>query len=720
MKVFSKQINETFQAMQETGRLYKADISGEELWDIYLNSFSSETNPVFRDPSSSMKNCKHCNNFIRRYGNIVTIDSDYRVRSIFDPTGDTPFENEYRKVASNLGKAVRGAGIKDIFVETLSELTELPYEKLKRGQEKFKLGFESNVKCYNEVEANAYGGNIVKKDELRTFHHFHLTLDTKFVDKTGKSLATILNDSRSSQESFYKGMEEIPLDTLKLVRDLVHQGSIMNAESQLPKLKELIAKKVEYDKIDSEKKSNWCWVESRDFIYSNFRGELLGVLCQDIVKGKDLELCCKLWNQRVDPANWMNATAPFTENQKKKTMKVVEEGGYTKSFERRLTTIDDIRASEILHINADGGTETKNVSMFDKVVVTKAHKSSMNFDKVEEVSIDTFMNKILPESTKLEVYLKNSLENNMMTLTTAVDPESKPIFKYGNNYSRTYKGNLSGKSEIKEAVKSKGGNVEGVLRASISWSELGNGDDSDLDIHCIEPNGNQIYFGEMRSRITGGHLDIDIRQPSRQRSPEDKVVVENIYYPNLSKMIPGVYKFYCDQFANRRSKGFVGEVEFNGNIYNYVYDRAVNGKILMCEVTLSKSGELSIEHKLPVTESETTPKVIYGLESNNFHKVELVCLSPNHWNGQELGNKQYLFLLENCKTDEDVKGFHVEDLVPELYPERRVLDALGNANMIPFVEGQPQLSGLGFNATVRNEVVIKVTGSHTRLMKIKF
>ena len=49
----------------------------------------------------------------------------------------------------------------------------------------------------------------------------------------------------------------------------------------------------------------------------------------------------------------------------------------------------------------------------------------------------------------------------MVTLTTANVKESKPIMKWSNNYSWTYNGNLAGKSEIKEAVKTKGGNIDG-------------------------------------------------------------------------------------------------------------------------------------------------------------------------------------------------------------------------------------------------------------------
>jgi hypothetical protein len=46
------------------------------------------------------------------------------------------------------------------------------------------------------------------------------------------------------------------------------------------------------------------------------------------------------------------------------------------------------------------------------------------------------------------------------------------------------------------------------------------------------------------------------------------------------------------------------------------------------------------------------------------------------------------------------------------------LEVLGDTNMI--APADKQLSGLGFNATVRDELVVKLQGTHKRTVKIKF
>jgi hypothetical protein len=49
----------------ENKKLFKVDISGDDLWNIYLSSFDRDT--VFRDPESSTHNCNTCKNFILQF-----------------------------------------------------------------------------------------------------------------------------------------------------------------------------------------------------------------------------------------------------------------------------------------------------------------------------------------------------------------------------------------------------------------------------------------------------------------------------------------------------------------------------------------------------------------------------------------------------------------------------------------------------------------------------
>jgi hypothetical protein len=206
----------------------------------------------------------------------------------------------------------------------------------------------------------------------------------------------------------------------------------------------------------------------------------------------------------------------------------------------------------------------------------------------------------------------------------------------------------------------------------------------------------------------GGLLDLD------NTSPNGKLAIENIYFQTVSKLKNGKYKFWVNQFNARNSQGFKAEIEFDGEIYTYEYNKPVSGNVVVANVTF-KDGQFSIKHSLP--ESHST-KELYGLQTEQFHKVNLICLTPNHWGDNNVGNKHYLFMLDNCKCPTSLRSFHSENLIPELADHRKVLEVLGNTTMIE--PSDKQLSGLGFNATVRDEVILKLQGSFKRVIKVKF
>lgn len=712
MVEFTKLIQAQFDRMSATGKLFRSSLTGNQVWDLYINGFTKEQNPIFRDPDSSYHNCNLCKNIIRRYGNIVAIDADYNIMTLFDVDAT----GEYVDVAKKLSKALYKAKIEDVFFETFNELNSLPYESCSKTNTRFKLGIDKNVKRYTKEEAEKFG--VVKPNETRTFNHFHLYLPKEFVDMSGKSVESIMGDYRDAKNVFQRGMETISSDTFQLVRDLINQGSLLDGQTHLYKIEQILPMKLQYDDITVNRQDNWCWVNSYRLPFAKFRNELIGVLCTELAEGKELNDACQAWNKRVDPANYMKATAPITKKQIEEAKKFVEENGYEESFDRRFATIDDIKASEIKHINVGDG-KIKSVSIFDNVKSTSTRHKRSEFEGVEEVSIDKFMQDILPTCTSVEAFLSNKFVGNLVSLTTANIKESKPIFKWSNNYSWTFNGNLAGKSQIKEAVETKGGKVDGVLRFSIMWAEGKTDDDSDLDAWAMEPDKTLIGFnagyrkdsGNSRTSMSG-QLDVDIMHPS---SFGHKNIVENIAWSDQKKMKNGTYRFWVNQFSSRNSKGFKAEIEFDGEVYSYEYNKPVVGNIQVAEVTL-KDGQFTIEHKLP--ESSVSSKELYGLQTNEFHKVNLVCLSPNHWDNNNVGNKHYFFMLSGCKCPVSIRSFHNENLIPDLLQHRKVMEVLGAANMINPTE--KQLSGLGFNATVRDELIVRLQGSFKRVIKIKF
>lgn len=528
MRKLNELIQAQFNKMCASGKLFRSSLTGNQVWELYINSFSKEQNPIFRDPNSTTFNCNLCKNFIRRYGNIVSINKHYEIITMFDVESA-----EFADIIDVLTNALRFAPIAEVFFETFNELNSLPYESCSKSQPSFKLGIDKNIKRYTKEEAEKYG--VVKPNEIRDFHHLHLYLPKIFVDMSGNSIERIMADYRDAKNVFQRAMEEIPLDTLNLVKDLINQGSLLDGQTHLYKIEQIIPLKQMYDSQSENQRDNWCWINSYKLPFAKFKNELIGVLCTELAEGKELNEACQAWNKRVDPVNYMKTTAPITKRQIEEAKLFVEENGYTESFDRRFATIDDIKASEILHVNVGSG-EIKSVSIFDNVKSTSTRHKRSEFDGVEEVSIEKFMKDILPNCTSVEAFLTNKMDGNMVSLTTAKIKDSKPIFKWSNNYSWTFNGNLAGKSQIKENVKSAGGKIEGLLRCSLQWNDEDTKGIVDFDLHCKESRGVEIYYFNKKSYKTNGWLDVDMIRPS-------KIGIENITWQNR---IPDMdYLFFC-------------------------------------------------------------------------------------------------------------------------------------------------------------------------------
>lgn len=131
-KKLNSKIQEQFTRMCSTGKLFRVNVSGNEIWDKYISGFKPEQNPVFRDPNSSTHNCNNDKSFIRRYGNIVAIDESFQLMSLFD----IEVSGDYIDTIPSLSSYVKSFSIIDVFVESYNFLDrEVNWERVTKKQE---------------------------------------------------------------------------------------------------------------------------------------------------------------------------------------------------------------------------------------------------------------------------------------------------------------------------------------------------------------------------------------------------------------------------------------------------------------------------------------------------------------------------------------------------------------------------------------------------------
>jgi hypothetical protein len=672
---FSDALSQQFHRMSGH-TLYKVDISKDAMWEVYLASFPEGTNPIYRE--RTVHDCQCCKHFIRRMGNVICYIDGVR-HSIWDAT---PFMGD----------------VDPAFVAVAYEMSTLLDDLPIR--EPF-YHYEQQVGVYENHGQDADG-------EVETWNHFQVCLPASAVmDKD--DIATKVGKLRSTKDVFKRSLEDIDDESIETVLDLVAQKSLYRGEEHVHALEAFRAHKLAYATITQQEAYLWEMSVKSPVSITRIRNTSIGTLLVDLSEGvKDLDASVKSFEDKVSGTNYKRPKALVTVGMIVKAKEKVEELGLTESLQRRHASPEDITINNVLF--ADRSARAAMGDVFDQLQGMVA-EDPQKFSKVEEVSIETFIDDILPTAESIELMLENKHVGNLMSLIAPLHADAPNMLMWENNFSWTYNGEVA--DSIKERVKSAGGKVDGVIRFSIQWND-GEHNNCDYDAWCQEPQGMpKIYYGNRRNASTTGNLDVDITSTTKGRP-----AVENITWSEEAKMKTGKYIFSVHNFAARTGDaGFTAELEHDGEIRSYVYNKPLRqGNIIkVVTVDFKPFEKFEVIAELP---SSVASREVWSVQTQQYRKVTMVMNSPNYWDGEETGNKHLFFILEGCTQPGSVRGFYNEFLMDNLRENRKVFEHLGS--MMRVEESENQLSGLGFSLTQRNSVLCRVKGTFNRVIQINF
>jgi len=680
------------QAMQKQfnimakGELFVTDVDKDESWDTYLGSFKEGTNPIYIERTEH--DCQCCKQFIRACGNVVSL-----VGNVKQSIWDIDIGGDYQVVADAMSAAVKAQKVKNRFRHYQKDLgTNFNHQSLLSGD-------IIKWKHFYYKLPSKFVGDIIK------WEHFYYKLPSKFV-MAKTDIGTFHAKNLAMKDVSLRGFNEITLDSVDTIIELIGQKSLYRGDEYLRVLKAFLINKKVFDRLSSdEEKDNYAWNSLNNPMNAPIRNSVIGTLLVDLSNGVDFEKAVRAFEVKVAPANYKRPTALITKSMIENAQKKVMELGISDSLQRRYAKMEDITINNVLFANREAKQE---MDVFDELLEATAVKIG-TLGKVEEVSIDTFINDIVPKTESIELLFENKHINNLVSLVAPINKESRPILKWGNNFSWAYNGEVT--DSIKERVKKAGGNVTGALRCSLSWFNP-----DDLDIHLVEPDGCHIYYGNKNQVLNGITLDVDMNAGGISSATTP---VENITWAHKNKIKGGIHKIYIHNYTKRSTSniGFNVEIEYEGNITSFHYSKAVpDGKqVVVAEFEYNKNSGIKFINSLPSTQAS---KEAWNINTEKFQPVSVIMNSPNHWDGEETGNKHWFFMLKNCKNDEKARGFFNEFLKGNLIEHRKVFEVLGSK--MKTEKSDEQLSGLGFSSTQRNHVYCKVTGSFTRTVKINF
>lgn len=647
-----------------TGGLFFMNVDKDEMWNTYLDSFPEGTNNVFRERREY--DCTCCRQFIKTVGHVVTIKGG-KVTSIWDGIPEIGY---YGPVVDAMSKFVKSAKVGGVFFHDVATVGA-----------RSTIEYNSDGVSWDHFVGVVPSTSILRRDSIAS---------------TTGSLTTL-------RGVFSRALKELRLADVDIVLELIDQNSLYRGAEYIGVLKEFRKHKIAAAKAKDI--DLYAWEHFQNIgATASIRNTAIGTLLVDLGNDMDLESAVRRFESMVAPANYKRPTALVTSRMIDDAKKTIAQLGIENSLPRRFAVPEDITVNNLLFVDRTS-TVLKGKGVFDVMKEEAKATKRPKAGKIQEVSLDDFLNKVLPTAEAVEVLFERAHQSNMMSLIAPVHADSPNILKWDNNFSWSYVGEMA--DSVKERVKAAGGRTDGKLRVSLGWSNR-----DDLDIHVVEPGGNRIYYGDRKSRVSDGSLDVDMHISGPYR--EDPV--ENIIWPNNPKS--GKYRIEVNNFTRRDNTktGYRLEVECNGELF--VVESASSPRDgARDSYTFEYSQSEGVKVGKEFASDSRPGEPVWGIRPNTFVPVDMVMFSPNHWDDNATGNKHVFFMIKGCINHDSVRGFYNEFLKEDLNKHRKVFEIL--ASKMKPEHSDEQLSGFGFSTTARKEITVKVTGAHERILKVK-
>jgi hypothetical protein len=520
---------------------------------------------------------------------------------------------------------------------------------------------------------------------VKNWNHFYVRPG---VFHRGDKTASEVGKYNTDMHVFRRGLKEISKDSVDTVLELIAANQLYRGQEKQEVVKKFSALQSGHAALSEDRRELFIAKNAKEYGAQLF-SDVIGKLLVDISEGVELEKAVNTYAERVSPGNYQRVTSLATPKMIERALTTLKELGYEDSIPRRLANIHDVSVNNMLWVSSESRVE--EVTSLGKLLLsaTRTTPASAKDHTGAQISAATFAETIAPRAKKIQVLLQREHLNRFVTLTAPVNKDAKSLFKWDNGFAWSYSGNVT--DSIKEKVKRAGGNTDNArLRVSLAWHNY-----DDLDLHARCPDGH-VHFMNKR-----GILDVDMNAGDRQ----SKEPVENLSWKKPSE---GKYSILVDQFHRRETEdvGFELQVEYDGVVTNYAHLKAATEKHKLCLKFELKDGKMVDLVATPGLIAETRSANKWGLTTGGFVDVDSILLSPNFWDGNDIGNLHWMFILRGCKTDEETRGVYNEFLKSELNEHRKVFELIGNKTKCP--TAQEQLSGIGFSSTLPGSLSVKV------------
>jgi hypothetical protein len=673
-EAFSTKLRATFAANVGAGKpVFTTNAEG--LFATYLDNLPPELRQVH--------NCNTCKRFFETYGALVAIDEAGHTMPVMWDENDVP--ETYRKAVAALWASVRRAQVTGVF-----------------------------------YSAERAWGTPVTGD----WNHLHVVPPASMVHTdrlltAGQAMAA----KRHEFETLQRALAEFSTSLLESAVNLLKADALYRSERVLGVAEFLLNLQKARASAGSQPQRNagtWLSVAAAPAGFCHPRSSMIGTLLEDIEAGMSFDQVAARFRAKMAPSQYQRAQAAPSAGAIRQAEKMFSELGLAPALKRRYASLDELPRGAMLWRTPEVKAEPKAAAgIFGHLQAKDAAPAVEHAMPAVTMTWEKFSKTVLPTAGSIEV-LVPSTADRFMALVTAADDSAPPILQWDtpearNAFSWYYASGID--AEMRRRLTQAGGRFEDIdIRCSLMWNNH-----NDLDLQCLTPLGDHIYFGNKRACRRGGWLDVDMNISGETDKP-----VENIRWERGSAP-EGRYQFFVNLYRQHRGHGprtpFTVEIEVGGQVFSVVGEslgsnstNRITAMVKVADFEYVRGGRPTLSASAMVRPAATSPNA-WGLTPGSYVPVTAVVRSPNLWGDRPLEQhgQHVFFLMRGCRdTQEGVgRGFFTEMLRSDLRPVRSVLEAYAASAAIDGTQ-EASACGVGISNSSTGGITLRVTGPNGR------
>lgn len=382
---FLYRLNKRFLENCENGVRPLFTTDANDLWGIYLNSFSDPTERQYH-------NCHACRHFIERFGSLVTISDEGLTTPAIWHEDDSP--TIYKLAVAAMAKAVRRAKVNGVFLSS-----DRMWGTPKTG-------------IWRHFAVCPLPGMALKR----------------LTQTAGQAMA----EKHEDFKTVIRALNEFTQSSLDLALTLLRTDSLYRSEKVLGQAEWLHGLHVARAAAHGSAKANVVWraVATAPAGFCHPRSSMIGTLLEDIAAGKDFDEVSRAFAAKMHPLVYQRPQAEPTTGAIAAAEKLIQQLGAAGSLDRRFARLDEVQAlwrpAPKQEKSADGG-------IFGHLK-PKGTKQPALYLPAKVMTWEKFQQTVLPTAERMEFQVPN--RGPFAALVTAVNPDAPPILQWDHDDAR--------------------------------------------------------------------------------------------------------------------------------------------------------------------------------------------------------------------------------------------------------------------------------------------